>query len=91
MANVQFDESQTFSSREILGAKIVPGMITFLIKRGLAKDPKQAHTLLIIAISICLLGAICIPFAHTLAPKSQAEKLKTSKPLQEYIAHGQSQ
>jgi hypothetical protein len=45
-------------SRKILGERVTPGMITFLIDRGVAKNEKQALTISIVL--ICIFVSISI-------------------------------
>lgn len=47
-------------SRKILGESVTPGMIVFLMDRGLAKNEKQAFTISLVLIGIFLITSIFI-------------------------------
>lgn len=65
---IEFDDEYDGSefhirSRKILGERVTPGMITFLIDRGLVKNEKQA--LIVSIILICIFLSISIFIIRT--------------------------
>jgi len=53
---VQFEDN--FKSRKILGNPVKPGMVGFLVKKGIAKNEKQAGIILITVLITTLLASL---------------------------------
>ena len=76
MVNVEFQEENSYTSRQILGERVVPGMVGALTKMGLAKNSQQAKYILLGVIVISLSLTILLFYrALTSGPRlpTQAE------------------
>ncbi|MFA6297334.1 MAG: hypothetical protein WC629_02110 [Candidatus Paceibacterota bacterium] len=81
---LEFEEEQ-YKSRDILNKGKTPKMVSFLIKKGIVKDEKQANVFLVIISIIFLLVSIFIfayfvfgirnPFAKQPSPAEQFKNL----------------
>ncbi len=54
MSTIQFDEEQQqYTSRRILGERVQPGMVNFLMAKGIVKSQRQAGHILVIIATVC--------------------------------------
>jgi hypothetical protein len=67
MSTMQFDESQfKLRSRKILGEPEIPGMIRFLVTKGLVKGEKQAIAVILgIVIVIVVISVVVVRSSGT--------------------------
>ena len=77
MNNVEFDADNNlarYTSRQILGQKVTPGMVKMIMKTGLTKNEKAAGYILIMVAVACLVLAGYF-FAHS-SPTPQNSPIK---------------
>jgi hypothetical protein len=69
-----------FHSRQVFGIPQTPGMVSWLVKKGVVKSEKTAGTLLIIAtaLSFVLSGYICYIYLYPKAPPISHEQVKAN-------------
>ena len=69
MSSIEFDESKfKLKSRRILGEPEVPGMIKFLVVRGIVKSERQAIGALLTCVVTLILLSIFIGTSNTSRP-----------------------
>ncbi|MES2622877.1 MAG: hypothetical protein V4576_00540 [Patescibacteria group bacterium] len=87
MTDLEFNDSNNlmrgFKSRAILGQPETPGMINFLIRKGIVKSQNQAYYILVGIMIFCFGLAIALPFMFgTGGTTISAEQQKAMETMQ---------